>query len=147
MCDHCSCRQHRAIAELSTEHEQILEVAWALSERHRETGVADGPLQEQLGQMLAVHVEAEEVALYPLLVETGGLQPDLCEDLEQEHTDLAAALIAGKFDRRMYFELASHIEQEEMELFPLAMFGFDDDDWEVLEATPRFLAPDTPLVH
>lgn len=147
MCDHCSCRQHRAIAELSTEHEQILEVAWALSECHRETGVADGPLQEQLGQMLAVHVQAEEVALYPLLVETGGLQPDLCEDLEQEHTDLAAALIAGKFDRRMYFELASHIEQEEMELFPLAMFGFDDDDWEVLEATPRFLAPDTPLVH
>lgn len=147
MCDHCSCRQHRAIAELSTEHEQILEVAWALSERHRETGVSDGPLQEQLGQMLAVHVEAEEVALYPLLVETGGLQPDKSDDLEQEHTDLAAALISGKFDRRMYFELASHIEEEELELFPLAMFGFDDDDWEVLEATPRFLAPDTPLVH
>jgi hemerythrin-like domain-containing protein len=147
MCDHCSCRQFRAIAELSTEHEQILEVAWALSERHRETGVADGPLREQLGQMLAVHVEAEEVALYPLLVETGGLEPEHSDELEQEHTDLASALIEGRFDRRMYFELASHIEEEELELFPLAMFGFDEDDWAVLDATPRFLAPDTQLVR
>lgn len=147
MCDHCGCRQFRAIAELSTEHEQILEVAWALSERHRETGVADGPLQEKLGRMLAVHVEAEEVALYPLLVETGGLDPVDSDTLEQEHTDLGAALIAGKFDRRTYFELAAHIEEEELELFPLAMFGFDDDDWAVLDATPRFLAPDTELVR
>ena len=85
MCDHCSCRQFRAIAELSTEHEQILEVA--------------------------------------------------------------SALIEGRFDRTMYFELAAHIEEEELELFPLAMFGFDDDDWAVLDATPRFLAPDTELVH
>jgi hemerythrin-like domain-containing protein len=147
MCDHCSCRQFRAIAELSTEHEQILEVAWALSERHRETGVADGPLQAQLGRMLAVHVEAEEVALYPLLVETGGLDPSDSDMLEQEHTDLGAALIAGKFDRKTYFALAAHIEEEELELFPLAMFGFDDDDWARLDATPRFLAPDTELVR
>ena len=147
MCDHCSCRQFRSIAELSTEHEQILEVAWALSEHHRATGVSDGPLREQLGQMLAVHVEAEEVALYPLLVETGGLEPEHSDVLEQEHTDLAAALIEGRFDRTMYFELAAHIEEEELELFPLAMFGFDDDDWAVLDATPRFLAPDTELVH
>lgn len=147
MCDHCSCRQFRAIAELSTEHEQILEVAWALSEQHRATGVADGPLRDRLAAMLAVHVEAEEVALYPLLVETGGLQADHREQLEREHTDLASALIGATFDRVAYFELASHIEEEELELFPLAMFGFDDEDWEVLDATPRFLAPDVELVR
>ena len=147
MCDHCSCRQFRAIAELSTEHEQILEVAWALSEQHGATGVADGPLRDQLGRMLAVHVDAEEVALCPLLLETGGLDPAHCDQLEQEHTDIGAALIAGRFDRRMYFELAAHIEEEELELFPLAMFGFDDDDWARLDATPRFLAPDTQLVR
>lgn len=147
MCDHCSCRQFRAIAEMSTEHEQILEVAWELSEQHRATGVADGPLRDRLMAMLAVHVEAEEVALYPLLVETGGLQPDHLEQLEQEHTDLASALMGGTFDRVAYFELASHIEEEELELFPLAMFGFDDEDWAVLDATPRFLAPDVELVR
>ena len=97
--------------------------------------------------MLAVHVEAEEVALYPLLVETGGLDPADSDTLEQEHTDLAAALISGSFDRKTYFELAAHIEEEELELFPLAMFGFDEEDWAVLDATPRFLAPDAPLVH
>jgi hemerythrin-like domain-containing protein len=147
MCDHCSCRQHRAIAELSTEHEQILEVAWALSEQHRETGVADGPLRDRLARMLGVHVEAEETALYPLLVDTGDLDPTRRDGLEGEHTDLATALIGGTFDRNAYYELAAHIEEEEMELFPLAMFGFDDDDWAVLEATPRFLAPDTVLVR
>jgi hypothetical protein len=82
MCDHCSCRQHRAIAELSTEHEQILEVAWALSEHHGETGVADGPLRDRLARMLAVHVEAEEVARYPLLVDTGDLDPERRAGLE-----------------------------------------------------------------
>lgn len=147
MCDHCSCRQHRAIAELSTEHEQILDVAWALSEQHRETGVGDGPLRDRLARMLGVHVEAEETALYPLLVDTGDLDPARRDGLEGEHSDLAVALMGGTFDRRAYYELAAHIEEEEMELFPLAMFGFDEDDWSVLEATPRFLAPDTVLVR
>ena len=147
MCDHCSCRQHRAIAELSTEHEQILEVAWALSEQHRVDGTAEGPLRDRLARMLGVHVEAEETALYPLLVDTGDLDPASSDELEDEHTALATALISGTFDRRTYYELAAHIEHEEMELFPLAMFGFDDDDWAVLEATPRFLEPDTALVR
>ena len=55
MCDHCSCRQFPAIAELSEEHEAILGVA------------------------------------------------------------------------------------RELELFPAAMFGFEDDDWAVLDATDRFV--------
>jgi len=147
MCDHCSCRQHRAIAELSTEHEQILEVAWALSEQQRETGRGDGPLRDRLARMLSIHVEAEETALYPLLVDTGDLAPAARDDLEDEHRDLAQALTAGTFDRRAYYELATHIEEEELELFPLAMFGFDDDDWAVLEASPRFLEPDAVLVR
>ena len=147
MCDHCSCRQHRAIAELSTEHERILEVAWALSEQHSETGVADGPLRDRLARMLAVHVEAEEAALYPLLVETGDLDPSRRDGLEAEHATLAVALMAGTFDRRAYYELAAHIEEEEMELFPLTMFAFDDEDWATLDATPRFLTPDTELVR
>lgn len=147
MCDHCSCRQNRAIAEMSTEHEQILEVAWALSERHGETGASDGPLRDQLARMLAVHVEAEETALYPLLVETGDLDAARRAGLEDEHSDLAVALMGGTFDRRAYYALAAHIEEEELELFPLTMFAFDDDDWATLEATPRFLAPDTELVR
>jgi hypothetical protein len=139
MCDHCGCRRYPPIAEMSEEHERILEVAWALSEHQRATGVADGPLRDQLVAMLEVHVEAEEAALYPLLVETGDLDPSDRGRLEDEHAELQAVLHEGRFDHRAFYELAAHIEEKELELFPMAMFGFDDADWAVLAATPRFL--------
>lgn len=141
MCDHCGCREYQPIAELSMEHEQILEVAWALSEQHRTTGNGHGALRDRLAAMLSVHVDAEETALYPLLVDCGDLPADQRATLEDEHAQLGVALRDGAFDRVTYFELAAHIEEEELELFPLAMFGFDDDDWEVLAATARFLDP------
>ena len=141
MCDHCGCREFRSIAELSIEHERILETAWELSEHQRRTGTADGPHRDRLVAMLEVHVEAEETALYPLLVDCGDLQAAHRDVLETEHEALSAALRAGTFDRRIYYELAAHIEEEELELFPMAMFGFDDEDWALLEATPRFLDP------
>lgn len=144
MCDHCGCREHPPIAELSAEHEQILEVAWALTEQQRRTGTGDGPLCHQLIAMLEVHVHAEEVALYPLLADCGDLDATTWQRLEDEHAELGAALDAGTFDRRAFFELASHIEEEELELFPMAMFGFDEQDWAALAATPRFLAGAQP---
>ena len=139
MCDHCGCRENPPIAELSEEHEQILEVAWQLSERHRTTGIADGSLRDQLIAMLDIHVEAEETALYPLLASCGDLGVIDQSRLEDEHAELGAALRAGTFDRRTFYELAAHIEAEETELFPMAMFGFDENDWAVLAATRRFL--------
>lgn len=57
--------------------------------------------------------------------------------LEEEHRELDELLATGSFDRRAYFELAAHVEQEEMELFPDAMFGFDDDAWEALDDAHR----------
>ena len=78
MCDHCSCRQFPAIAELSEEHEAILGVAWELSEEGRSSGADEGASERLLRMQL--------------------------------------------------------------ELFPAAMFGFEDDDWAVLDATDRFVA-------
>ena len=139
MCDHCHCRDIAPIAELTAEHEEILRVAWELAEHVRRTGATSPGLRDELLRMLAIHVEAEEAALYPLLVTTGGLDPDRSAALEREHDDLEAALVHGTFDRRTYYELAAHIEEEEMDLFPQAMFGFDDEAWELLAATPRFV--------
>ena len=140
MCDHCSCRQFPAIAELSEEHEEILAVAWELSEQLGATGDRVDDLADRLLRMLDVHVRAEETALYPLLVGCGGLDTDRSDGLETEHADLQAAIVEGRFGRRTYFELAAHIEEEELELFPAAMFGFEDEDWAVLDATDRFVA-------
>lgn len=133
MCDHCGCREFPPIAELSAEHEEILRVAWEVAEHG---GVAES---DALLGMLAVHVAAEETALYPLLVAGGDLDAEHSAELEAEHAGLKAALLAGTFDRRTYYALAAHIEEEEMELFPAAMFGFDDDAWARLASTDRFV--------
>ena len=133
MCDHCGCREFPPIAELSAEHEEILRVAWEVAEHGQ---AAD---RDALLGMLEVHVAAEETALYPLLVAGGDLDAEHCGVLEEEHAGLKSALLAGTFDRRTYYELAAHIEEEEMELFPAAMFGFDDEAWALLGATARFV--------
>ena len=129
MCDHCSCRQYRPIADLSAEHEVILDHAWQVAEG---TDV-DGEHARALLAVLDGHVRKEELGLYPWLSRTGDLDGDVLARLETEHVEVRSEIVEGRFDRRSYFALAAHIEEEEMELFPAAMFAFDDDEWDVLE--------------
>lgn len=129
MCDHCSCRQFRPIADLSAEHEVILGHAWQVAER---TDV-NGEHASSLLVVLDEHVRKEELGLYPWLSQTGDLTDEVLTRLEAEHVEVRSEIVEGRFDRRSYFALAAHIEEEEMELFPAAMFAFDDDEWDVLE--------------
>ena len=132
MCDHCTCRTVPAIAELTAEHEKILERAWAAAEAF---GTDDAPAaMRRLLAVLDSHVEKEERGLYPLLTETGDLTPAAREAFEAEHAELRQALVTGAFDRHAYYALAAHAEAEENELFPVALFGFDDVDWEQMDA-------------
>lgn len=123
MCDHCGCRSFPEIAELTEEHERILELAWRVAEHD------DVAARAELRPLLAAHVAKEEDGLYPRLVATGGLEPELAAALEAEHVTIDAQVVGPDWNRRAYYELAAHIEQEEMELFPAAMFGFEDTDW------------------
>jgi hemerythrin-like domain-containing protein len=131
MCDHCGCRDEPAIAELSADHEAILDLAWRVAEARRtgDDAVAD---LHALAARLALHVAVEEDRLYPLLAEVGRLADDVRVALELEHRELDAALADGGFDRRAFYALAAHIEHEETELFPAAMLSFDDEEWESL---------------
>ena len=133
MCDHCGCRSFEAIAELTADHETILELAWRVAEARPD---ADSPDRRALAELLAAHVAREEDGLYPLLAATGRLDDGVRAALEEEHRDLDGAL-AGGFDRRRFYELAAHIEVEEMELFPAAMFSFDEAEWDAIEAVHR----------
>ncbi len=128
MCDHCACRTYPAIADLSAEHEDILALAWEVAEgRDRSGGMA-----VRLLQLLDHHIHKEERGLYPWLVQSGDLDEEQLDRLEEEHRTVRVRLVAGAFDRRDFYALAAHIEEEEMELFPSAMFGFDDDAWDAL---------------
>jgi hemerythrin-like domain-containing protein len=132
VCDHCGCRAFPAIAELTAEHETILSLAWPLAEAFRRGEVTDPAVRDELLAILDPHVVKEETGLYPLLLEVGDLSVKTSRTLEDEHRTLHAAMTDGVFDRREYYALAAHIEQEELELFPAAMFAFDDDEWNVL---------------
>ncbi len=125
MCDHCGCRAYEPIADLTTDHETILALAWELAE----SGGSSWGVRDDLVALLDAHVAKEETWLYPELVATGDLTVASSSALEDEHRSLRATLFSGAFDRRAFYALAAHIEEEELELFPAAMFAFDDDEW------------------
>ncbi|HEU5084503.1 MAG TPA: hemerythrin domain-containing protein [Acidimicrobiales bacterium] len=130
MCDHCSCRSFEPIADLSREHEEILALAWEVAEGRDATGER----ARALLRILDGHVRKEELGLYPWLSHTGDLTDEVLSRLEDEHVEVRAELEGGTFDRLDYYALAAHIEEEEMELFPAAMFAFDDDAWAALDS-------------
>lgn len=134
MCDHCGCRSFAEIAELTAEHERILDLAWRVAEHD------DAAARAALLPLLAEHVAKEEQGLYPQLVDAGDLDSQVLAVLEAEHRSIDAQAAGPGWNRRAYYELAAHIEQEEMELFPAAMFSFDDDDWAALADTHRRLS-------
>lgn len=135
MCDHCGCLDIPAIAELDAEHEEILERAWAVVQAHRTETAARAV--EALLEVLDPHVAKEEAALYPLLVDTGDIDRETRAAFEAEHVEIRRVLLAGEFDRGAYYALAAHAEAEANEMFPLALFGFDDQDWEGMQAVHR----------
>ena len=54
----------------------------------------------------------------------------MVEGVFELHPALREALVAGRFERSEFYELASHIEVEEMELFSAARFNFEEPEWD-----------------
>lgn len=137
MCDHCGCREFGPIADLTADHESILAMAWQVAEAADRADPERLAIRDRLVVLLDEHVVKEETGLYPQLMGTGDLSDDTNDRLEEEHRVVRAALIDGSFDRRDYFALAAHIEEEEMELFSGAMFAFDEEEWDEMDAAHR----------
>lgn len=133
MCDHCGCRNFGPIAELTADHEHILELAWRVAEGEWADEGARRMGRDELNRFIDVHALKEETGLYPLLMGTGDLSRADCEVLEEEHREIHGLLERAAFDRRSYYALAAHIEEEEVELFSGAMFAFDDEEWEAMD--------------
>lgn len=133
MCDYCGCRELPPIGELMDEHDSIMELAWKVAEHTIADEDAWRSAREELSAFLLRHATKEEIALYPLLTTSGDLTDGDRALLEEEHRRLLALVDTGAFDRDGCNELAAHIQEEELELFPGAMFAFTDDDWEAME--------------
>lgn len=141
MCDHCGCREFTPVAELTAEHDVILDLAWTLAESIR-AGAEDQAVKQRLIALLDAHVSKEESGLYPMLYELGELSDTALRTLEEEHRDIHDTIREGRFGRREYYELSAHIEVEDAELFSSGRFAFDQDDWDDLQAIHDLV--DTP---
>lgn len=137
MCDHCGCRAYPPIAELTAEHVEILALAEPLAQATRHHRAVDTIGRDRLVALLRRHVAKEEAGLYPLLLAETGDPADGYAELEAEHRDLFAAIDNGAFDHLALYALQRHIEEEEEVLFSGALFHFDGDTWDDLEAIHR----------
>jgi hemerythrin-like domain-containing protein len=137
MCDHCGCRAFPAIAELTAEHEAILGLAETLADATRHHRAIDVEARGRLIAVLQTHVAKEEAGLYPLLIAEMGEDADAFDHLEVEHRELFDAIDADAFDHLALYALQRHIEEEEEVLFSGALFHFDGDTWDDLDAVQR----------
>lgn len=137
MCDHCGCRAYPPIAELTAEHEAILALAGPLAQATRRHRPIDTAGRDRLVALLRRHVAKEETGLYPLLIAQTGDEPDAFDHLDAEHAELFEVIEAGAFNHLALYALQRHIEEEEEVLFSSALFNFDGNTWDDLDAAHR----------
>ena len=137
MCDHCGCRAYPAIAELTAEHEAILGLAEPLADATRYHRAIDSGARDRLLSLLEIHGAKEEAGLYPLLIAEMGEDDDAFDHLEADHRELFDAIDTDAFDHLALYALQRHIEDEEEVLFSGALFHFDGDTWDDLDAVHR----------
>lgn len=156
MCDFCGCRRERAIAELSEEHEQLLELGYVIRRlldegKHARARRAVG---DELAPLLRSHAEKEEQGLFTQLRSRWEADPRL-DDLVGEHRELDALLGAslgsdpGWEDavRKLIGLLSEHMLSEETDLFPYALYELTAVEWHAIDevhdshALPRATQP------
>ena len=141
MCDYCGCRLLPPIAELSDEHDRLLDLAYSLR-RLAENGDHAQLLELLDGEftsLLATHTDKEERGVFHQLRSLGAAD-DRLDQLIGEHRDLEQQLdrLRRREDgwveqvRVLAADLSGHIVDEEVDLFPFAMYELDDGQWDAV---------------
>lgn len=139
MCDYCGCRLIPAIADLSDEHDRLLDLAYKLR-RLAESGVHEEVvelLDGEFAPLLQRHTDKEEHGVFRQLRSVGAADERL-DQLVGEHRDLEQQLdrVRRGGERwqaevhELAAELSGHVIDEEVDLFPFAMYELDDGQWD-----------------
>jgi hemerythrin-like domain-containing protein len=105
MCDYCDCRLVPAIADLTADHERLLD------------------LTTQLRALLARHTRREEEGIFSALRDVGA--GEYVDRFDRDH-----AVVESLLD-----ELEGHIAVEESDLFPAARQLLGPAEWDEVERT------------
>lgn len=150
MCDYCGCRQQPAIAELSDEHDRLLDLGYRLRRLtacgwHEEVLAI---IDDQLGPLLRHHTDREERGIFTQL--RANFEADArLDELEAEHRDIDARLDRVRMATdgwqetlsQLVTDLAQHIFDEEVDLFPYAMYELTPAQWDAVAEVHTSSAP------
>ena len=135
MCSYCGCRSITVIAELTLEHEEVVNVLGHVV-RAAAAGDAEGArgATTRLAGLLGPHTSREELGLFAALRE----EPELAAHVDVlclEHTEIDALVervASGDLGSAPALEhlLRRHIDKEENGLFPAAVIALDGPTWD-----------------
>ena len=143
VCEYCGCQALTAIAELTAEHDRVIELGRQAREAALagDLGVAAARTRD-VAEVLGPHTAVEEDALFPALVDSfpqhvGGLLDEhrLIETVLAEAADGTPADPAwpGRLVNAVDL-LRRHILKEQDGVFPAALSHLDPAQWDELEA-------------
>ena len=138
MCDYCGCRRSGPTAELASEHVRLLELGEMLHDALQDGADATTVFTEFV-RLLQMHAAKEEIGLFEL---ARSLEPlaNQIEVLCREHADLHRWLADGLNGEHVPDALrllATHIDDEEYDLFPHIFHALDPEQWEEIELAHR----------
>jgi hemerythrin-like domain-containing protein len=147
MCEYCGCQQIATIAELTNEHESLVNltglVQRALAGRPSEENREEAADRcRQMVAVLAPHTVVEEEGLFTEMAQEF---PDHIQALRSEHREIEKVLgeAADGFPDDPTWParllavldlLRDHILKEQDGVFPAALIALDSDQWERIEA-------------
>ena len=143
MCDYCGCQAIDAIAELTAEHDLVVNISGELI-RALKAGDLDVAAEKAraVAAVLVPHTAVEERALFPAMAEEYG---EHVTALRQDHR-LIEAVLAESADgtpvdrgwparlEHALWVLREHILKEEDGVFPAALAELSPEQWDVLGA-------------
>lgn len=138
MCDYCGCRRSGPTAELAAEHVRLLELGDVLHAALHGGTDASGVFAEFV-RLLQMHAAKEEVGLFVHARSSTPLGPQI-DALCSEHDDLHRWLGEGPAGARVPDALrllATHIDDEEYDLFPHIVHALDPEQWDEIELAHR----------
>lgn len=138
MCDYCGCRRSGPTSELAAEHERLI----ALRDEIWTAVVAGEDVGERFDELVTLlqrHATKEELGLFVHARALGPLAEQidtLCAEHEILYRDLSGGPHGPRRDDAFKL-LATHIDDEEYDLFPHVFHALDPEQWDEIELTHR----------
>ena len=139
MCDYCDCRSAKEIAELSADHEQLLELLGQLGRAVRADDESVVPVVlAEVAAILLPHAAREERGVFHQL-RVADIDGAYLDRFEDDHHRVHALLDADGSDWRgcaadLIELLEDHIFREETDLFPVARAVLPPSAWDAIES-------------